>query len=121
GRPERELETARTIGRASDDNWLVRKDGSAFWANGLTTALQNGSLRGYVKVLRDLSERKQAEEQVVRLLDLDKQQTARLVEVAAASLTIHSTLSVDSALRVITEEARRIIHTHQSVSGMTVN
>src|SRR5712692_6796230 len=86
GKPERELETARTIGRASDDNWLVRKNGSRFWTNGLTTALQNGSLRGYVKVLRDLSERKQAEEQIARLLGREKQQAARLVQVAAASL-----------------------------------
>jgi PAS domain S-box-containing protein len=121
GKPEQELETARTAGRASDDNWLVRKDGSRFWASGLITALQNGSLQGYVKVLRDLSERKQAKEQIAGLLEREKQQTARLVQVAAASLTIHSALSVDSVLRVITEEARRIIDTHQSVSSMTVN
>src|SRR6266851_5089096 len=121
GTPERELETARTTGRAFDDNWLVRKDGSRFWASGITTALQNGSLRGYVKVLRDLSERKQAKDQVAGLLEREKQQAARLLQVAAASLTIHSTLSVDSVLRVITDEARRILDTHQSVSGMTVN
>src|SRR5206468_11285414 len=72
GRPERELETARTTGRASDDNWLVRKDGSRLWANGVTTALQNGSLRGFVKVLRDLSERKQAQEQVAEVLERAK-------------------------------------------------
>src|SRR5712671_6425228 len=76
GKPERELETARTIGRASDDNWLVRKNGSRFWASGLITALQNGSLRGYVKVLRDLSEGQQAKEQVAALLEREKQQTA---------------------------------------------
>jgi PAS domain S-box-containing protein len=121
GTPERELQTARTAGRASDDNWLVRKDGSRFWASGVTTALQDGSLRGYIKVLRDLSERKQAEEQVAGLLEREKRQTARVVQVAAASLTIHSALSVDSVLRVITEEARRIIDTHQSVSSMTEN
>jgi len=121
GKPERELETARTAGRSSDDNWLVRKNGNRFWASGLITALQNGSLRGYVKVFRDLSERKQAKEQVAELLEREKQQTARLVKVAAASLTIHSALSVVSVLRVITEEARRIIDTHQSVGSMTVN
>jgi PAS domain S-box-containing protein len=121
GKPERELETAKTTGRASDDGWLIRKDGSRFWASGLTMALQNRSLRGYVKVVRDLSERKQAEEKVAGLLARERQQAARLVQVAAASLTIHSALSVDSVLRVITEEARRIIDTHQSVSSMTVN
>src|SRR5712692_4873817 len=86
GKPERELETARTTGRSSDENWLVRKDGSRFWASGLITALQDGSLQGYVKVLRDLSERKQAKEQIARLLGREKQQAARLVQVAAASL-----------------------------------
>ena len=121
GKPERELQTARTAGRASDDNWLVRKDGSRFWASGLTTALQNGSLRGYVKVCRNLSERMQAEEQVAGLREREKQQTARTIEVAAASLTIHSALSANSVLGVITEEVRSIIHTHQSVGSMTVN
>src|SRR6267378_8034997 len=76
GKPERELQTARTTGRASDDNWLVRKDGSRFWANGITTALQNGSLRGYVKVCRDLTKHKQAEGQVAELREREKQQTA---------------------------------------------
>ena len=80
GKPERELQTARTTGKASDDNWLVRKNGSRFWANGLTTALQNGHLRGYVKVFRDLSERKRIEEQVAGLLEREEQQTARLRE-----------------------------------------
>ena len=121
GKPEQEMETARTTGRSSDENWLVRKDGSRFWASGLITALQNGSVQGYVKVLRDLSERKQAKEQIARLLGREKQQAARLVQVAAASLTIHSALSVESVLRVITHEARRILDTHQSVSSMTVN
>src|SRR5712691_9790933 len=93
GKPERELKTARTTGRSSDDNWLVRKNGSRFWASGLITALQNGNLRGYVKVFRELSERKQAEEQIAGLLDREKQQMVRLVQVAAASLTIHSALS----------------------------
>src|SRR6266849_5185608 len=121
GKPARELETARTTGRASDENWLVRKDGSRFWASGLITALRNGSLQGYVKVLRDLSEGRQAKEQIARLLGREKQRAARLVQVAAASLTIHSALSVDSVLRVITHEARRILDTHQSVSSMTAN
>src|SRR5216684_5204657 len=76
GKPERELEIARTTGRASDDNWLVRKDGSRFWTSGLTTALQNGSLRGYVKVCRDLSERQQAERQVASVAI----ENARLVD-----------------------------------------
>src|SRR5690348_8697780 len=33
-RPARELEIAAATGRAGDENWLVRKDGSRFWADG---------------------------------------------------------------------------------------
>jgi PAS domain S-box-containing protein len=62
--PERELETARREGRAEDERWHLRKDGSRFWGNGILTALRDteGSLHGYVKILRDFTDRKQAEE-----------------------------------------------------------
>jgi len=43
GRPERELQTAREDGRATDDNWLVRKDGSRLWASGMTMPLWDAS------------------------------------------------------------------------------
>ncbi len=64
GRPQRELDEASASGSASDENWAVRKDGSRFWASGVTTALRDdtGRLRGYVKIFRDLTERRLAEE-----------------------------------------------------------
>jgi anti-anti-sigma regulatory factor len=51
------------MGRFEDEGWRVRKDGSQFWANMILTALHNpdGSLRGFGKVTRDLTERKQNE------------------------------------------------------------
>jgi PAS domain S-box-containing protein len=66
GRPERELRQAAATGSASDDNWVVRKDGSRFWASGVTTALRDeaGRLCGFVKTFRDLSERWAAEQAV---------------------------------------------------------
>lgn len=69
GLPERELRIARDQGRSDDDNWLMRKNGTRFWASGATTPLRNeaGELRGYAKIVRDLSERQQAEEARVRL------------------------------------------------------
>jgi PAS domain S-box-containing protein len=62
----RELRTAAETGRATDENWLVSKGGVRFWASGATTALrdESGRLRGFVKILRDLTERRQAEERV---------------------------------------------------------
>ena len=64
GAVEQELETARTHGRAADERWHLRKDGSRFWASGIMSALYDadGQLRGYAKVLRDNTDRKQAEE-----------------------------------------------------------
>jgi PAS domain S-box-containing protein len=66
GRPERELEIARTQGSSADDNWLVRKDGSRFWASGETAALRDPGLRGFAKIVRDLTERKDLEESLLR-------------------------------------------------------
>ena len=55
GVPERELSTAASDGAASDDRWKLRKDGTRFWASGVTTALRdtNGELRGFATILRD--------------------------------------------------------------------
>lgn len=62
--PERLLVIAATQGRVEDEGWRVRKDGSSFWASVLITAVKGagGELLGYVKVARDLTERKRAEE-----------------------------------------------------------
>lgn len=65
GRMDRMLEQAARAGVAHDIGWRVRKDGSRFWASSTLTALRDskGGLYGYAKVVRDLTEREQAEEQ----------------------------------------------------------
>jgi PAS domain S-box-containing protein len=62
--PERELIGAEHEGRYEDEGWRVRKDGSRFWANVVITALRDsdGTLIGFAKVTRDLSERRRHEE-----------------------------------------------------------
>jgi PAS domain S-box-containing protein len=65
GVPEVEIRTATEQGRAEDERWHMRKDGSRFWASGLLLALrENGSLQGYVKVVRDFTERRRLDEAV---------------------------------------------------------
>ena len=63
-----ELDVAGREGRFEDEGWRVRKDGTQFWANVVITALRSpsGQLVGFAKVTRDLTERKQAEEERLR-------------------------------------------------------
>jgi len=65
GKPQQELEQAKLNGRYEEEGWRVRKIGRQFWANVVLTPIyHHGVLRGYVKVTRDLSERKAAEDAV---------------------------------------------------------
>ena len=66
GEPHANLARAAADGRFEDEGWRIRKDGSRFWANVVITALRDarGRLTGFVKVTRDLTERKTAEEQL---------------------------------------------------------
>ena len=64
GVPDQELRVAAAEGSFEDEGWRVRKDGSLFWADVVTTALRDsdGTLRGFSKVIRDITDRKKAEE-----------------------------------------------------------
>jgi PAS domain S-box-containing protein len=66
GEPERELETARTTGKSESERWHVRKDGSRFFASGVLTTVRDeaGRLRGFAKVMRDITERRNVEVQI---------------------------------------------------------
>src|SRR6185503_18833773 len=81
-KPAYELKVAAEVGRFEDEGWRLRKDGTRLWANVIITALRDkeGTLRGYGKVTRDLTERKQAEEQ---RLQLAREQAARAESEAA--------------------------------------
>jgi diguanylate cyclase (GGDEF)-like protein/PAS domain S-box-containing protein len=63
GHPAFELRVATDQGRFEEEGWRVHKDGSRFWANVVITALRDegGHLRGFGKVTRDITARKQAE------------------------------------------------------------
>jgi PAS domain S-box-containing protein len=64
GWPKTELRRATELGRFEDQGWRVRKDGTQFWANVVITALRDdsGTLVGYAKVTRDLTEWRMQEE-----------------------------------------------------------
>ena len=64
GLPAHEFSLASATGRFEDEGWRVRKDGTQFWANVVITALpgDSGEVRGFLKMTRDLTGRKQAGE-----------------------------------------------------------
>lgn len=83
GFPELELKAAVKDGRFEDEGWRVRKDGSRFWANVIITALygKDGRLRGFGKVTRDLTERKQTEERI-------QQQSREIMELSTPVMQV---------------------------------
>jgi len=84
GWPEHELREAAATGRFVDTGWRVRKDGSKFWAGVTITAMRDdaGTLLGYAKLTRDLTERKRVEAiemaSVEREEILDAERNARM-------------------------------------------
>lgn len=58
----REAQLALEEGRAPDERWHVRKDGSRFWGSGVMMAMRNdrGEAVGFVKIFRDQTEIREA-------------------------------------------------------------
>jgi PAS domain S-box-containing protein len=93
GKCELELERATLDGRFEDEGWRLRKDGTRFWANVVITALHDpsGTLVGFGKVTRDLTERRAAELERLRLGQQARERIhalAQLAESLASALTL---------------------------------
>jgi PAS domain S-box-containing protein len=66
GLPDKAIQTAAREGKFEDEGWRLRKDGGRFWANVVISRVNDGAgeLLGFTKVTRDLTERRQAQEQL---------------------------------------------------------
>ncbi len=86
GADKAELVEAAETGRAEDEREHMRKDGSRFWANGIMTGLkdEDGRLRGWVKILRDFTERKRYEERLERAVAETNHRVKNSLQVACA-------------------------------------
>ncbi len=96
GIPEKEIETSLKEGRATDNRWHIAKDKSLFWAYGLIFPLtgSDGEMLGFVKILRDLTERKQSEEAIKKYVrDLEDLNTHKESVMAILSHDLRSPLS----------------------------
>src|SRR5215218_4667491 len=101
GAPERELQKAREEGRAEDERWHMRKDGSRFWASGFVRPVRDeeDNLIGFSKVARDLTERKRAEEAVDEVRLAERERLAR---------DLHDLVLQDLAYALQTAQAYRL-------------
>ena len=72
GEDEKELAKAAAEGRAEDERWHVRRDGTRFWASGVVTPVrgEGGEIVGFTKVMRDMTERRRLEEERDRFFKL---------------------------------------------------
>jgi PAS domain S-box-containing protein len=131
GFPKRELSEAARVGRFEDEGWRIRKDGSAFWANVVITAVRDrdSGLVGFAKVTRDLTARRLAEEQRRQLAAEQaanaesarrneelRQVNARLE--SALILAERSTRIRDDVLAVVAHDLRNPVHTILGAAGV---
>ena len=96
GIPKREIETALEEGRATDNRWHITKDKTLFYAYGLVFPLigLDGEMMGYVKILRDLTERKQSEDAIKKYVrELEDLNTHKESVLAILSHDLRSPLS----------------------------
>lgn len=78
------------------------------------------STEGLSVFFRDVTDRKVAEREINRLLSAEQRKSDQLRQLAAASLAINSATSLESVLRVVTEEARLLVGAHQCAVGVSV-
>jgi len=70
--PEAEMRSARESGRAEDERWHLRKDGSTFYCSGVMTLMRDGAMAGFVKIARDMTGSKTLEAEREALLERER-------------------------------------------------
>lgn len=114
--PENELVTAREVGSAEDDRWMVRGDGALFWANGFVRCLRapDGSVRGFVKILRDRTD-------VKGQIETHRNRAEVLADEDARKLVVFGTLAHElrTPISVVSNAIELIEHAHPNDGTLT--
>ena len=115
GKPERELEIASETGKYEEEGWRVRRNGSRFWSSVLISALRrpDGSLAGFAKVTRDLTERRALQQRAI-----DDARRAALEE--AARLQAEATRDRSERLQALTA-ALSAAHTIPEIANVVID
>ena len=104
GIPQAEMHAAITQGRGSDERWHLKKDGTCFWANGEMMPLhdESGGAQGFIKVLRDRTEQRQAAER-------NREDAEFLRSVLASSGDCIKVLDLDAKMLFMSEGGQRVM------------
>jgi two-component system CheB/CheR fusion protein len=93
GKPEKEINTALREGRSPDERFHLRKDGTRFYVSGVMSLLRDaeGNAEGFVKIARDMSEQRRAEEALRRAHEgLETRVRERTIELAQANESLQA-------------------------------
>jgi len=105
GKPARLLKTAASVGWVEDEGWRVRKDGTPFWANAVITAVfdKKDRLLGFAKVIRDMTEHKQAAEEIQR-------QSARAHALVHSAARLNAQVELHGVIQAVCEETAQALN-----------
>ncbi|HTZ74155.1 MAG TPA: PAS domain S-box protein [Candidatus Aquilonibacter sp.] len=115
GKPDAQLRKAAEAGQSEDEGWLVKKDGWAFWANTVITALrdEDGRVYGFAQITRDMTERREREESI-RVLNehLEERIEARTAELVQLNEALQSEVrerkNAEEQLRALAARQERV-------------
>src|SRR5215475_13547316 len=116
GLPAAALKQAKEKGKYEAEGWLVRKDGGRYWASVVVNAIfsKDRALIGFAKIVRDITERKQAEQhQELLVAELDHRVRNILAQVAVVAVsTRQGSQSIDEFLRSLDGRIQSMAATH---------